>query len=147
MIGHSPLALKRLYTWLIHEASMDKQQLNDYLVKEGINVNNIKLGAWCTMGNRPSWIVWQSLYVALNKLLSEYGMQVEDFTLETTYTPANLRNLRENSGLTVDVFCARFNIEPKKLLLLESDSQANKKGLGFKQFHTLCQSLQTPLIS
>lgn len=141
MVGHSPYALKRLFFWLLHEADMDKYDIANYLKSRKIKVNNGMLNSWASEGNRPSWKTWQKIYLALNELLLGYGMTVDDFTLEHTYTPANLHQLRETLDMSADDFANALSLNTARLLLLESQSHLNKRGIGFKDFQAVREKL------
>lgn len=137
MVGHSPKALKRIFLWLLHEVGMPRSELCKYLVKNKINANKVLLSAWSGYGNRPKWSVWKDIYTALNKLLSKYGLAIEDFVYEDTYTPMNLTSLRKKSGLKLDDFARLAGEKPQRILLYESDSKENTRGLGYANFHDL----------
>ena len=141
MVGHSPYALKRLFFWLLHEVGMDKYAITNYLKSHKINVNNGMLNSWASEGNRPSWKTWQKTYMALNELLVDYGLTVDDFTLETTYTPANLHQLRKMLDMSADDFADALSLNTTRLLLLESQSNLNKRVIGFKDFQAVCERM------
>lgn len=147
MVGHSPKALKRLFLWLLHEAGMSRNQLCDHLEANNINANKVLLSAWSGNGNRPRWSVWKQVYKVINELLAGYGLSIEDFTYESTYTPFELQNLRQSSKMSLDDFCRVANEKPQRILLYESDSEENTRGIGFANYQELMMSVLPDLDS
>lgn len=147
MVGHSPKALKRLFLWLLHEAGMSRNQLCDHLEAKSINANKVLLSAWSGNGNRPRWSVWKQVYKVINELLAGYGLSIEDFTYESTYTPFELQNLRQRSKMSLDDFCRAANEKPQRILLYESDSEENTRGIGFANYQKLMMSVLPDLDS
>lgn len=120
---------------------MPRSKICDYLESQDINANKVLLSAWSNYGNRPRWSVWKQIYHALNDLLSAYGLKVDDFVYEDAYTPAALSSLRRQSKLNLDDFAAVANETPQRILLYESESLQNTRGIGYAKFNELIKTI------
>ena len=133
-IGHSPILLKNILLWLWHEASLSREDVENILQNEGKATRKLKIYAWVSDGNKTHWQAWKVYIEGINEILSTYGMSVCDFDSEPSYTPRNLTNLREESGLTLDEFAEIVKIPAKDLLVFESDSSINNKGISYQKY-------------
>lgn len=136
-IGHSPILLKNILLWLWHEANLSRDDVEALL--ESKNESGYKLGmyTWISDSNKAHWQVWQVCAQGLQNILSNYGMNIFNFDNAESYTPENLTKLRESSNLSLDDFAEMVDIPPKDLLVFESNSSINNKGISYQKYMEL----------
>lgn len=133
-IGHSPILLKNILLWFWHEASLSREDIENLLQSRNKSTGKLKMYSWVRDANKAHWQAWKVYIEGINEILNDYGMSVFDFDTEHSYTPENLTNLREKSGLTLDEFSEIIKIPAKDLLVFESDSSINNKGISYQKY-------------
>lgn len=133
-IGHSPILLKNILLWLWHEVSLSREDVEALIEEKAEVKGKIDLYAWVSDPNRAHWELWQACVIGLSKILRDYGMDINNFDTVESYTPENLTKLRESSGLSLDEFADIADIPTKDLLVFESNSSINRKGISYLKY-------------
>lgn len=133
-IGHSPILLKNIFLWLWHEASLNRKDIEHLLEDKGMKINRTTMYLWLNDVHKAHWAGWQEKIKGLQEILEVNGMNIEDFNCDKGYTPDDLKALRESTGLSLDDFAAMADIPPQDLLIYESHSSINTKGLSYHDY-------------
>lgn len=140
-IGHSPILLKSIFLWLWHEANLNRKDVEHILEKKGMKINRTTMYLWLNDTHKAHWVGWQEKARGLQELLVSNGMDINYFKCDSSYTPDNLRKLREGSGLSLDEFADLAGLLPQDLLVYESHSSINTKGLSYHDYNALLAKL------
>lgn len=140
-VGHSPALLRNISLWLWHEADLSRKDVEEILEAKGVKINRTTMYTWLNDGDKAHWQAWQEIVKGLDDILQERGMSVATFSFDPAYTPNNLQALREASNMSEDDFAAVIGIKPRKLVIYESSSSINKKGLSFNQYNEIIKKL------
>lgn len=141
-IGHSPILLKNIFLWLWHEANLDRKDVELILEEKGIKINRTTMYLWLNDAKKAHWAGWQEKAQGLQEILVKHGMDIKDFDCDKSYTPDDLKLLRESSGMDLDVFSDLTGIPPQDLLVFESHSSINTKGLSFHDYKEIIEKLK-----
>lgn len=140
-IGHSPTVLKNIFLWLWHEGNLTRKDVENILESKGVKINRTTMYLWLNDTNKAQWAGWQKKAQGLQDILVIHGMDIHDFDCDTSYTPDNLRLLHEKSGLDLDGFAEIAGITPQDLLIFESHSSINTKGMSLSDFKSLIKKV------
>ena len=140
-IGHSPTVLKNIFLWLWHEGNLTRKDVENLLENKGVKINRTTMYLWLNDTNKAQWAGWQKKARGLQDILTSHGMDIHDFDCDTSYTPDSLRLLREKSGLDLDSFAELAGISPQDLLIFESHSSINTKGMSLNDFKLLIKKV------
>lgn len=141
-IGHSPVLLKNIFLWLWHEANLNRKDVEYILEEKGMKINRTTMYLWLNDVHKASWLGWQEKIKGLQEVLADHGMNIQDFNCDRSYTPDNLRELRESSGLSLDEFAEVAGIPPQDLLVYESHSSINTKGLSYHNYKQILKKIE-----
>lgn len=144
-IGHSPILLKNILLWLWHEANLSRDDTERLLENKSETTCKLGMYSWISDPNKAQWLVWQECVEGLSEILDDYGMDIHNFDVGDTYTPDNLTKLRERSGLGLDEFSELVNIPAKDLLVFESCSSINTKGISYQKYVGLLEIVELEL--
>lgn len=141
-IGHSPILLKNIFLWLWHEANLNRKDVEELLEKRGIKINRTTMYLWLNDTNKAHWAGWQEKIAGLQEILVKNGMDIHDFDCDNSYTPDDLKRLRDMSGLSLDEFADLVGIAPQDLLVYESHSSINNKGLSYQEYKNILEKIK-----
>lgn len=141
-IGHSPILLKNVFLWLWHEASLNRKDVEQLLEEKGMKINRTTMYLWLNDTHKAQWAGWQEKLSGLQEILVSNGMNIEAFDCDIGYTPDDLKELRESSGLGLDEFAKMAGILPQDLLVYESHSSINTKGLSYHDYKNIIKKIE-----
>lgn len=144
-IGHSPNLLKNVFLWLWHEANLDRKDVEKILKAKDIKFNRTTMYLWLNDVHKAYWRSWQEKVLGLQQILQTHGMNIEDFVCDESYTPENLRLLRESTGMDLDQFAEIIGLHPKDLIVFESDSSINNKGISYHDYGLIVKKVKEGL--
>lgn len=141
-IGHSPILLKNVFLWLWHEADLSRKDVEQMLEQKGMKINRTTMYLWLNDTHKAQWAGWQEKLLGLQEILVSKGMDIKAFDCDRGYTPDDLKKLRMYSGLSLDEFAIMVDILPQDLLVYESDSSINTKGLSYHDYKKIIKKIE-----
>lgn len=142
--GHSPYAFERIALWLKYQRGMSVSDVVKHLSEfkdENGNRKAVHKNSWfrwstpsrTDQSNNIYYETWLPLRSAIDALLVDHGRSVDDFTHEPTYTPQNIKLIREALGLDHNKFARIVGFTSGKIAaqMEDTDPINNKRGAGF----------------
>lgn len=160
--GHSPCAFERIGLYLKYnekmvskikkkgeESYIDQVKgmtvdgIVDFLAESGYKTPAVAIHRnswirWATpnhkyQSNNMYYETWVLVRDRMNELLAKTDRSIGDFTNKPTYSPENLRSLRENLGLDVNSMAEIIGVASGTVIeeLENPDAAINTRGMGY----------------